>query len=632
MKKIKQNLSLVAVLLFAFHFSLSTAFAQAPQNLSYQAVIRNAGNTLVTNASVGMKVSILQGTSSGTAVMVETHTGTTNLNGLLTIQIGAGVPVTGTMAGINWSNGPYFIKTETDPNGGTAYTISGTTQLLSVPYALYAASSGSSVAGPAGPTGADGMTGATGNDGPVGLTGPAGPIGPNGVAGPAGATGAQGPTGVMEVNCLECHNHGTPTALSTALSNAANEIEWSKHAEGALLSIEEGYTAGCSPCHSHEGNHSVIDGNVLPTNTWTTNKYVFSYNAAASQSTNLTTMPGKISCWTCHKSAAIDSMNLYSVAAVPMTMYPVYSGGTVTTPAKTINITQNNGQANLCIKCHQPRPMSLLGTQGPAANRGGSVDYADLATNPSQIFYNPADSANNPLNPSYRMHNHYGAVGAIFAGMGGVEFAGTIAYPTTGTNSAHRSTATCQDCHMATPTGATGGHSFKVAEYDVTTIPSVTTPTFRNFKGCNAVASCHVGLTASSSSFTGTRSSTLSLLNQIAALLVSNGVQIMHKNTDPTSNIFAHVTPAGYDGYLDIYDPSTNADGGIKNPIVSGSWTAAQKATNSSKPALIALNKAKMGAIINFQLSVREYSLGIHNPRYSAALLQNTLEALQTNP
>jgi hypothetical protein len=74
---------------------------------------------------------------------VETQTPTTNTNGLASIEIGVGTVVSGNFSTIDWSNGPYFIKTETDPIGGVSYTITGTSQLLSVPYALYAKSAGS---------------------------------------------------------------------------------------------------------------------------------------------------------------------------------------------------------------------------------------------------------------------------------------------------------------------------------------------------------------------------------------------------------------------------------------------------------------------------------------------------------
>ena len=115
---------------------LICAFPQ-PQKMSYQAVIRNASSELVKNSPVGMKISILKYTSTGTAVYVETQTPTTNANGLIAVEIGGGITVTGTFAGIDWSTGVYFIKTETDPAGGTNYTIEGVSQILSVPYALY---------------------------------------------------------------------------------------------------------------------------------------------------------------------------------------------------------------------------------------------------------------------------------------------------------------------------------------------------------------------------------------------------------------------------------------------------------------------------------------------------------------
>jgi uncharacterized protein (TIGR02145 family) len=128
-----------------FGFISASAIAQLPQKMSFQSVIRNSSNQLVTSHAVGMRVSILQGSATGTAVYVETQTPTTNINGLVTLEIGNGTPVTGTFAGIDWSTGIYYIKTETDPNGGTSYTITGTSQLLSVPYSLYSKSSASSV-------------------------------------------------------------------------------------------------------------------------------------------------------------------------------------------------------------------------------------------------------------------------------------------------------------------------------------------------------------------------------------------------------------------------------------------------------------------------------------------------------
>jgi len=141
------------ITIFAAVLITASVFAQAPQKMSYQAVIRNASNALVISTQVGMRISILQGSPAGTAVYVETQTPSTNANGLVSLEIGTGTIVTGTFAGINWATGPYFIKTETDPTGGTIYTMTGTNELMSVPYALFSAN---------GTPGATGATGATG--------------------------------------------------------------------------------------------------------------------------------------------------------------------------------------------------------------------------------------------------------------------------------------------------------------------------------------------------------------------------------------------------------------------------------------------------------------------------------------
>jgi len=117
---------------------VNTLFAQAPPSMSYQAVVRDAAGALINTGTVSIKTSILQGSATGVTVQTETHAATTNANGLASIQIGSINP----LSVIDWSNGPYFLKTEIDPTGGSNFTISGVSQLLSVPYALYAASSG----------------------------------------------------------------------------------------------------------------------------------------------------------------------------------------------------------------------------------------------------------------------------------------------------------------------------------------------------------------------------------------------------------------------------------------------------------------------------------------------------------
>ncbi|MCB0649675.1 MAG: tail fiber domain-containing protein [Saprospiraceae bacterium] len=134
----KKIIFIICSLVFAI-----TLFAQSPEKMSYQAVVRDATGQLITNSEVGVRISILQGSSSGSAVYIETQNPTANANGLVSLEIGEGTIVSGDFATIDWGSNSYYLKTETDPNGGFNYTIAGTSQLLSVPYALYAKSSGS---------------------------------------------------------------------------------------------------------------------------------------------------------------------------------------------------------------------------------------------------------------------------------------------------------------------------------------------------------------------------------------------------------------------------------------------------------------------------------------------------------
>lgn len=129
----------VFLIILTLLFTLSV-FAQAPEKLTYQAIVRDSGNNLVPNQSIGMQIKILQGAMNGTVVYEEIHSTTANANGLVTVEMGSGAVVSGNFATINWANGPYFIESSTDPTGGTNYTITGTSELLSVPYALYAKS------------------------------------------------------------------------------------------------------------------------------------------------------------------------------------------------------------------------------------------------------------------------------------------------------------------------------------------------------------------------------------------------------------------------------------------------------------------------------------------------------------
>ncbi len=116
-----------------------------------------------------MRLIVQQGSIGGTAVYTETFSPTSNAYGLVNIEIGSG-NTTDDFSAIDWSAGPYFMETAVDVSGGTNYSVMGTSQLMSVPYALYAKTSGNG-AGPVGPTGATGTTGVAGADGIDGATG-----------------------------------------------------------------------------------------------------------------------------------------------------------------------------------------------------------------------------------------------------------------------------------------------------------------------------------------------------------------------------------------------------------------------------------------------------------------------------
>jgi len=125
------------ILLLSVLLVTALTFAQVPQGISYQAVAMN-GSMPVVSSNVGLRLSILNQTATGTAVYVETQTKTTNAQGLFNLVVGQGTVTSGSFAGINWGNGAKFLKVEMDNAGGTNYALVGTTQLLSVPYAMVA--------------------------------------------------------------------------------------------------------------------------------------------------------------------------------------------------------------------------------------------------------------------------------------------------------------------------------------------------------------------------------------------------------------------------------------------------------------------------------------------------------------
>jgi len=220
----KLRFASIPLLGFLFSFCLQEqAFSQSvPQKFSYQAIIRNATGQALNSQSVSVRLSILQGSETGNAVYVETHTITTNAVGQIGLQVGGGVVVSGQISQINWSSGPFFIKTETDPTGGINYTISSTSQLLSVPFALFSAN---------GPLGPQGEPGPAGEPGPIGLTGPAGEPGPQGPIGNPGSGGFSHYPGEQFGGGVVFHVYkdetGTEHGLIVALINQSDNTTWS---------------------------------------------------------------------------------------------------------------------------------------------------------------------------------------------------------------------------------------------------------------------------------------------------------------------------------------------------------------------------------------------------------------------
>ena len=129
-----KKIALVSLIAIVF---ISNLISQAPNMMSYQAVIWDGSGNLVAEKMVSIKISILKGSVTGTGVFSETHRIQTNVNGLVSLMIGGGTNAIGKIADINWGAWSYFLKTETDPTGGGNYNIVGTTQLISVPYAMH---------------------------------------------------------------------------------------------------------------------------------------------------------------------------------------------------------------------------------------------------------------------------------------------------------------------------------------------------------------------------------------------------------------------------------------------------------------------------------------------------------------
>ena len=196
-------ISFISAIVF-FCFTGKSQLSNVPQAFNYQAVARSSSGSILANANITVRININDGINPGFTAYQETHSAITNQFGLFTLKIGLGNPSIGIFSTINWATGNKYLLVEYDPNGGTNFLNMGATQLLSVPYALYAEKSGGiSPPGPTGPQGNTGATGQNGLNGTTGATGPQGNTGASGATGLQGSTGIQGNTGATGQNGLD---------------------------------------------------------------------------------------------------------------------------------------------------------------------------------------------------------------------------------------------------------------------------------------------------------------------------------------------------------------------------------------------------------------------------------------------
>ncbi|MFH2143498.1 MAG: hypothetical protein ABIJ97_13820, partial [Bacteroidota bacterium] len=132
----------ILVLIIVLLICICSIFSQAPQSFKYQAVIRNGSGLVIPNQLVSIRIGIIEGLISGPLIYQEEHLVTTNDFGLVNLEIGNGNVVSGDFSLIPWGSDSYFVQIELDENGGTAFQLMGVSQLLSVPYSLYAERSG----------------------------------------------------------------------------------------------------------------------------------------------------------------------------------------------------------------------------------------------------------------------------------------------------------------------------------------------------------------------------------------------------------------------------------------------------------------------------------------------------------
>ena len=187
----KRNYLLIATL-----FLSALSFAQAPHTFSYQTVIRDVNWNVIPDQDVSILIRILEDGPLGDVRYSEEHFVTTSKIGLVNLAIGGGFLYSGSFDDIDWGNHMYFVEVSVDIDAGDNYLLMGSTQLRSVPYALFAETSEN--------PGNPGPQGEQGEQGPVGAQGLQGPSGP---PGEQGAQGDMGPSGPAESRALQVYQY-----------------------------------------------------------------------------------------------------------------------------------------------------------------------------------------------------------------------------------------------------------------------------------------------------------------------------------------------------------------------------------------------------------------------------------------
>ncbi|MBI2966489.1 MAG: hypothetical protein HYY40_01580 [Bacteroidetes bacterium] len=428
---------------------------------------------------------------------------------------------------------------------------------------------------------------------------------------------------------------GYSGSLMEARDRNSDAYELSVHGEGKHH-LYAGQNAGCAYCHAHDGFTYRAQNNAQPTHTLAAGKWTYSFSAPASVSSALPSLPGRISCFTCHKGAPADSMARVSgyftsgFAAGDSGFYNNDSVGitlwAMPTNYKWGKLPQDGGSAHLCLSCHQARPINYNTTSGYGNNVLDS-----LLLSPTDIIWDSTKttSTGNKLSVGYRTGGHYGWPGNILLGVGygPPEIAGSTVYE----NSEHTTVASCVNCHMAPPKSGSdvssgeaviygsGGHTFSAR---------------RNFNGCNADAvNCHTGMSATNATYyVPATTNQKALLDSLGELLTSKGQYLMMIDNVPydyeieEGNLWYYMTTKHFNGYLNIYDATYNPGPGVF------------KANTTSSPGTDGfykwptMTKGQFAVLMAFQANVREYSKGVHNTKYSNALLRNAIEYILANP